>query len=576
MTDLNQNIASGPHEDTTARDSRSVLFFCAGIGLVVAKLLYIAVELYYNNTLQIFGSTPGIDADDIERFHLFGRQVAAVGATLLIGGLYLRWNAKRVHRGLGRPRWLVLGGVAVGVYLSALALQSFAINLMIDLSSDRTAYRAYAGGIAQTLVLSGVGEAFGLDASIDRYDMMVDDSETMLSLLPVASIGTDSFARRLAGNREAISAAMRAQAFHTRFRVDLGRFVAAQRELVALWSTMNDVSVAVDDKVWKARKAILEPRLESFRLLVSKYQDYRKAQKYYERALPRLSASNRKRAYRTFVERVDLPPNLTAREFFNRPEVRVQSGLYSDGNAPAAMSIVADGNRLASERDRMLETATAELADRLPPSLVPYIAFDRRFKSFLTLPPIRDRVQAMDAGGQGHDLGMSGTSFFQNVWAPRVSREVEKTVDQYVLANPAAIATAEMKELRINALKAAYVMPLALCLSTMFLLLNLLTLVRWRKMSIRGRVVVAGFVGAILMMTALNPLDGNGTLDSDFDLPVGVEQIARTSRLINGFGTMLTQLVPPTWFGLVPESVCNQRRSIYQSSDGTLFNCFQP
>lgn len=571
------------YQDTTAittaplvaaRDSRSLLFVLAGSGLVVAKLLYILVELYYNNTLQLFGSTPGIDVDDIERFHVFGRHVAALGATLLVTGMFIRRMAKRVRAGRTRPRLLLLATVALAVYSITLMLQTAIMHTLIERSSNRTAYRAYAGGIAQTLITSGVGDSFGLDSTVKEHDMTVRDSNTMLALMPLASTQTDSFADRLADNHHAIAAALRAYLFHTRFRDDMRHFVAARHELASIWDAMNDASRKINRSFVEASDAILEPRQQGFRDLVGKYQAYRSAQQRYQRYAQRASASRRAAAYDRFVDQAGLPPTLSATKFFNHPKVRRESGLYSEDGDHAPMSIIEDGTRLAAERDHMIKEAEQKLADNMPTKLVPFIDLNMRFEEFLALPPIQARIASRFDNERYVDLSLTPSEFFRKTWSQEAAREVEDIVDRYVLEDSSDLSAPDMQDIRSHALKAAYIMPLALCLSTVFLLLNILSLLPWRRLERRGRLVLGAVIVFTIARAAFTPLDGNGTLDPAFDLPVGVKQIARTARVINPFGSVLTQIAPPTSLGLLPDSICNERRSIYRNGDRNFFNCF--
>lgn len=540
----------------TTLGQKTFLVLLAGIGLTVLKVVYLGVEIYYNNALQLFATVQGISLSDLDTFHTFGKNMAAVGATLLIGGYAVKKAAKRESETGAKPNWLKLALVAAASYLGCLLLQTVLINSILVFSSNKTAYRAYAGGIAQTLVLSGIAESYDIWLHAELSPGETDDERRLLSMLPLVSTQSTEFTH-LASNPQAVASALRVRAFYQ-------HYLAAHRGYLVYRTRRNEIAQAL----YEAERDFMRPfrtaanygtrvRKEMIENAWQKIGEYEKAMRQYRRSLFYASDAKIRKATEIFESRVGLPPNLSARELFNSEAFRKGSGLFSTNEHPTPPAdLVEDGRRIANAVDEALPDFQKRLESELP-GFVPDFVAGQTLDDFASLPAVmkmdRKALGITHPGEKGLD---QETDFFQMVWAPKTEAEIQDSLDRFTIDSPSEFGRDDMSDIRDNALKAAYVMPIALCLSTVFTLLNAITLLPWQRIAAVKRAVaypIGAVVLALVMSRSWPALHDSGLHP---ELPVIVDEIVKTSVILDFPGSLLTRALSPASIGLLPDSPC--------------------
>ena len=505
--------------------------------------------------------------------------------------------------------------VGLGAYVGSYGAQTLLIRALVSYSGDQSAFNAYHATIYQQMLVNGMAPSGMPDnffaANPDETRDLPYQTRAAMGLIPLALLDADDVINdmREDGRSYALRYA-RYRLYHDRFHEDYLEYRSAQKSIEEMWRpyriAMLDAKRSTQLSMEQAREVIGA----IYASASNRYVEYRNGEARFRKYIlePRLRSSNIDELHR-WLDRyfaggeVDSYSSQMTEYFGFVPD---ESAWCSEEQCPGGrnhiintvrMELEADFKRrsggmglglsraelLRSEavrerikratdkvlgiksevapgypaiRDHILSRAAETAARKMDVGVgdrQTTLGAGLSLAEFLRLPEVKSEIESrMPAKYQGVDLTLDQAEFFNRVWRPEADEQIARLAKEYWPNSASDFGDEKWSTERERALKAAYVMPLAMTLSFVFFVLNGISLLMKVPNNSSRRWMIGVAVSTLLLGTlALGTADRGEENDLPVDIPHGVQLIVASAEVIQPLGSVAMALAPDHWMKLL-------------------------
>lgn len=502
----------------------------AAVGIIAVKLLYLAIEFYYNRTLIEFAGARYITETQVDNIELFGHNLAALGASLLIVPLLFRRLHCRFTR-VGAKALLAVGLYAIS-HTAVYQAQTLLLDSLVDRAGVRTQYNAYYLNIIRGLLARGDLVHPGIIPSPE--DIGTRD-KLMLAQLPLAAATDPQLIENVrTSGAAALENYLRERALREDFSPYWAKYLKARQGLDELWAGYRRLLTEAEKGLSNPDKEAAALYGELLKAGESRYEDYRKLSQAFatyrakqSTSLPRFYAQlqtyfssptgarwrdvyvplmeemfgyqvrdenywcdgNRCPGSSSYVRRQvealwvrqfqsssgGFVPGLAKADFLNHEafrdalsEAAEQRGLSVPASAFSDLTAFVAAYRAAAEHAAASQ-ARAEFDERTGIDVPPGL----NAEEFASHPAVVAKFSSqLPEALQGHPLTYTKAEFFDRLWRPEAERRIQEAIAKSLPADPAVFDKPEWEETGRKAVKMMYILPLALFFSAAMGFLN--------------------------------------------------------------------------------------------------------
>lgn len=282
------------------------------LALIVAKLIYLYIEIDYHQSLLAFLTETRPDREQANALEFRGHWIAAIGGTLmLLSALYASahgWVFKRFND--TQPAHIFLANLMLLTVFVATSmafvytLQTKTMDYLLASADDQDRYNAYYLTMARTLMVDGKLDHQGLLSGSPEQWGVTDT--ILLANLPLVQAHPDPqfIDTWKTQSAPSLAAYLRAQTFQQRFDSDWAKYQELHEQLAEKWVAYKQQQDRMNQSLANPREQALLLINEVMTVLRSEYATYQAAVEQYNKDYTKLRRSKNKNGFSATARKI--------------------------------------------------------------------------------------------------------------------------------------------------------------------------------------------------------------------------------------------------------------------------------